>query len=107
VETAIYRIVQEALTNVARHAEVQQVTVQMLVDSSVTVLIEDGGRGFDVAEALAAHASAGLSGMRERVELLGGQFTLESRSGKGTRVIAEIPLGNFGQEQPEQAGQNQ
>jgi PAS domain S-box-containing protein len=114
LETAIYRIVQEALTNVARHAEVRQVTVQLLVDSNVTVLIEDAGKGFDVAEAMAAHVSAGLSGMRERIEMLGGQLTLESQSGEGTRVLAEIPLDSFRQEvlendiedQPEQAGQD-
>jgi PAS domain S-box-containing protein len=103
VETALYRIVQEALTNVARHAGVQQATVQVLVDGSVTVLVEDMGKGFDVKEALARHTSTGLSGMRERVELLGGQLTIESQpesrvpgvSQGGTKVIAEIPLEDF------------
>jgi PAS domain S-box-containing protein len=98
VETAIYRIVQEALTNVARHADVQQVTVQLMVDSTVTLLIEEAGKGFDVDEALARHTSAGLSGMRERVELLGGQFTIEAEIDKGTRIMAEIPLDDFQQE---------
>jgi PAS domain S-box-containing protein len=96
IETAVYRIVQEALTNVARHAGVKQVTVQVLVDELVTILIEDTGRGFDVEEVLKTHTT-GLSGMRERVELLGGQFTTESRPGEGTRIIAEIPVSNSSQ----------
>ena len=92
VETAVYRIVQEALTNVARHAGVRQVTVQVLSDGNVTALIEDVGRGFDVGEALARHTSTGLSGMRERVELLGGQIMIESSPGSGTRIMADIPF---------------
>ena len=96
IETAVYRIVQEALTNVARHAGVKQATVQVLVNAFVTILIEDTGRGFDVESVLRTHTT-GLSGMRERVELLGGQFTIESRPGEGTRVIAEIPVSSSSQ----------
>jgi signal transduction histidine kinase len=92
IETAVYRIVQEALTNVARHAETPQVNVQILADGLVTVLIEDAGKGFDVEAVLARHASTGVSGMRERVELLGGEFLIESQPGGGTRVLVEIPL---------------
>ncbi|HKP53941.1 MAG TPA: PAS domain-containing protein [Chloroflexia bacterium] len=92
VETAVYRIIQEALTNVARHASTKQVTVQILSDGNLIVLVEDAGKGFDVGEVLARHSSTGILGMRERVELLGGQFTLESAPGAGARVIAEIPL---------------
>jgi signal transduction histidine kinase len=114
VETAIYRIIQEALTNVARHADVQHVTVQIMVargpvqaaESSrprghpahtplagnVTVLIEDLGNGFDLSKVLAGHTSTGLSGMRERAELLGGQLIIESHPGAGTRIMAEMPL---------------
>jgi signal transduction histidine kinase len=93
----VYRIVQEALTNVARHAGVKQATVQVLVDGLVIILIEDTGRGFDVEEVLRTHTTTGLSGMRERVELLGGQFTIESRPGEGTRVLAEIPVSSSSQ----------
>jgi PAS domain S-box-containing protein len=92
IETAVYRIVQEALTNVARHAETTQVNVQILADGQVTVLIEDAGKGFDVGAVLAHHASTGVSGMRERAELLSGEFLIESQPGEGTRVLVEIPL---------------
>lgn len=95
VETAVYRIVQEALTNVARHAKTHQATVQILVNAGATVLIEDAGQGFDLGAALARHASTGLSGMRERAERLGGQLIIESAPGGGTRVLAEIPLETF------------
>jgi PAS domain S-box-containing protein len=93
VETAAYRIIQEALTNVARHAGAPEATVHVGVDDGrLSVQIDDAGAGFDVSAALAAPASSGLSGMRERVELLGGELTIESAPGAGTQVTAEIPL---------------
>jgi PAS domain S-box-containing protein len=93
IETAAYRIVQEALTNVARHARVRDVTVRSWSDaSSLSVQIVDQGRGFDARAALAAGASSGMAGMRERVLLLAGQFAVESTPGEGTRVSAELPL---------------
>ncbi len=94
VETAAYRIVQEALTNVARHAKVGEVTVRAWAgEEMLGVQIEDRGVGFDVAAALAAHASTGLAGMHERVSLLGGRLTVESTPGNGTHVTAEFSLG--------------
>jgi PAS domain S-box-containing protein len=93
VETAAYRIVQEALTNVARHAGVTRVTVTLWADSAVlSVQIEDSGRGFDPTRARAGHVSSGLAGMRERATLLGGQFTVETAPGAGTQITAELPL---------------
>jgi signal transduction histidine kinase len=93
LETAIFRIVQEALTNVARHAHVPQVTVRLWIDlERIGVQVADEGPGFDVAAALAARASTGLAGMRERAELIGGEFTLESNLGHGTRLTVELPL---------------
>lgn len=93
VETAAYRIVQEALTNVARHAGVQEVYVNVWADAGIlSVEIEDHGAGFDAAAALAANLSSGLAGMGERARLLGGGLTLESNVGDGTRVIAHLPL---------------
>ena len=93
LETAVFRIVQEALTNVARHAGVQEVAVRLWTDDqSLRVQVEDKGAGFDAVKALAACVSNGLSGMRERAELLGGEFTLESEIGAGTRLTVELPL---------------
>jgi signal transduction histidine kinase len=94
VETAAYRIAQEALTNVARHAQVNEVTVRLwAVQEMLGLEIEDHGVGFDAASVLATHSSSGISGMRERAFLLGGQFTVESAPGKGTRITVELPFG--------------
>ncbi len=93
VETAAYRIVQEALTNVARHAGVREVWVRLWADEqTLGVQIEDRGTGFDPKAALAAGATTGLAGMRERAVLLGGQLRVESAPLAGTRVRAELPL---------------
>jgi signal transduction histidine kinase len=90
-ETAIYRIVQESLTNVALHA--QATLVDVLVgrrNDTVIVTIEDNGVGFLPADSM-VEDQLGLFGMRERVQMLKGRFTLESSPGKGTTVSAEIP----------------
>jgi PAS domain S-box-containing protein len=93
VETAAYRIVQESLTNVARHARVAQATVWIWATSNVLrIQIEDRGRGFDFETALRAPEFSGLVGMQERLVLLGGHLTVESRPARGTQIIAEIPL---------------
>jgi len=97
IETAAYRIVQEALSNVARHARTPEVTVRIHVGSeAVDVQVEDKGVGFDPGAVLAADASIGLAGMRERAQLLGGHLTVESAPGAGTTVKAELPLGDTG-----------
>lgn len=93
LETAIFRIAQEALTNVARHARVTEVAVRLWVDAErVGLQVEDKGAGMDAEAALATRNSTGLSGMKERAELLGGEFTLESQPGQGTRLTVELPL---------------
>jgi len=93
VETAAYRIVQEALTNVARHAGVSEVTVRLWADRDVLgVQVKDRGSGFDPEAALDGGTSSGLSGMHERVVFLGGQLTIESAPGAGARLMAEFPL---------------
>jgi PAS domain S-box-containing protein len=99
VETAAYRIVQEALTNVARHANVDKVTVRLWAEQdTLNVQIADQGAGFDLEQAM-AEESSGLVGMRERAVLLGGELTIESTPGAGTRLMAELPLEDR-QEQP-------
>ena len=93
LETAAYRIVQEALTNVARHADVREATVRVWTnDHTLSVQVTDLGRGFDAQAARAAGTSGGLSGLYERGALLGGRLTVESAAGRGTRISAELPL---------------
>jgi PAS domain S-box-containing protein len=93
VETALYRVAQEALTNVARHAGCRDATVRAWRnDYGLHLQVEDAGAGFDAEEALAAGTAGGLSGMRDRVLLLGGRFALESGPGAGARVWCELPL---------------
>jgi PAS domain S-box-containing protein len=92
-ETAIYRIVQEALTNVVRHAKVSEVTVRIWLDEKMLgVQVEDHGIGFNSEALLNTGTSSGLAGMRERAVLLGGQFTIETSPGAGTRLTAELPI---------------
>ncbi|HLY63980.1 MAG TPA: sensor histidine kinase, partial [Chloroflexota bacterium] len=92
VEIAAYRIVQEALTNVARHAGVAEAEVRLWCkDGRLQVEVCDGGAGFDPA-APRHQPSTGLSGLQERAELLGGHILIESAPGQGTRVAASLPL---------------
>jgi PAS domain S-box-containing protein len=99
VETAAFRIVQEALTNVARHARVPSAMVRLWSDPNrLGVQIEDYGIGFDPQTASAA--SSGLAGMRERVSALKGHLTIDSAPGSGTRITVEWPLGPKGGETP-------
>ncbi len=93
LETAAFRIVQEALTNIARHSEASEAMVRIWVnENGLTVEVEDKGKGFDAQAALAAGQSSGLPGMRERASLLGGNFSIESSIGGGTRLTAEWNL---------------
>jgi two-component system sensor histidine kinase UhpB len=92
IETAAYRIVQETLTNVARHAKTDKVAVEIHADEDLVRLrIKDEGIGFDPRD-LPAERSGGLTGMRERAIMLGGQLRLESAARLGTTLTAEIPL---------------
>jgi signal transduction histidine kinase len=94
IETAAYRIAQEALTNVARHARSNEAIVRVWAgQETLRVQIEDHGIGFDPEALIATGATSGLAGMRERAELLRGQLIVESRLGNGTRLTAELPLG--------------
>jgi signal transduction histidine kinase len=91
VETTLYRIVQEALTNIVKHAEASRVSILLVRRSgSATVVIEDDGQGFDPAEL--REEGMGIIGMRERVELHEGRLTVESAPGSGTTLVAEVPL---------------
>ncbi|MGZ5444426.1 MAG: HAMP domain-containing protein [Thermoanaerobaculia bacterium] len=89
----LYRIAQEGLANVIRHAEATEVEVSLAVEDDTAVLeIGDNGKGMS-REQIASSQSLGLLGMRERAELLGGSVAIDSRPGEGTRVRATLPLG--------------
>ena len=91
VETTIYRIVQEALTNVVKHAGATKVSILLVRrDATVTVVVEDDGSGFDPATV--RDDSLGLAGMRERAELHDGRMTVETSPGAGTTLRVEVPL---------------
>ncbi len=95
IETAIYRIVQEALTNVLKHARARHVSVILeQYPHQIRVIVEDDGQGFDADTHAAAQAagSIGLLGMHERVALLGGVLTIESEPGEGTTLFLLIPI---------------
>ncbi|HEX9118251.1 MAG TPA: sensor histidine kinase, partial [Anaerolineae bacterium] len=97
VEITVYRVVQEALTNIARHAQASHVDVLLEKRDSdggeprVLAIIEDDGVGFDPVEA-AQRGRLGVFGMEERAQVLGGSFQVESMPGAGTTVFVEIPI---------------
>lgn len=96
IETALFRIVQEATTNTVRHAHARSASISLeFEESSVAVHIEDDGRGFDpneVAKAKDSGRGLGLLSMKERVEHLGGVLSIMSEPGKGTQIQIEIPV---------------
>jgi len=90
VETAVYRIVQEATTNAVKHAGVDRIAVTVRdEDDGATILVVDDGKGFDPN---ASSEGFGLVGMRERVESLGGRLTIESSPGAGTKLYVRLPV---------------
>lgn len=94
-ETVLFRVVQEALTNIRRHAQATQVTLNLTNDhSSVRLEIIDNGVGFDPQQPPRHEPGSGLGlpGMRERVALVNGRLEIESSPGKGTRIVVELPL---------------
>jgi signal transduction histidine kinase len=93
IEIAAYRIIQEALTNVARYAKVSEVRVNVTADAeNLSLEVVDHGQGFLPETALALGASSGLTGMRERANLLGGTLTVHSAPDSGARLAALLPL---------------
>ena len=100
LEIALFRLVQEAVTNALRHAEPKRLSVRIgRTNGTLGLRIEDDGRGFGGPEALARAAHdghVGVVGMRERVRALGGTFRIHSEPGKGTSIEVELPLGQPG-----------
>jgi len=94
--TVVYRVAQEALTNVVRHANARHATVRILkIPGAIRLEVHDDGKSFPAARLLAARQGGrlGLVGMRERVEMVGGRFIIASAPGEGTTVTAEVPFG--------------
>jgi two-component system sensor histidine kinase DegS len=95
-ELLLFRIVQEALRNIAKHAEATMAEVEVKFDEDrIAVTISDNGKGFEPPESLGAltpTGKLGLAGMQERVQLLGGRLKLESKPGKGTKIFVEAPV---------------
>jgi signal transduction histidine kinase len=90
IETTLYRLVQEALTNVLKHADAGRVRVSLTREADgVTAVVQDDGAGFD---APGPNGGLGLTGIRERLGIVGGRLTIDSASGRGTTLLAEVPL---------------
>lgn len=95
IRTVLYRVAQEALNNVARHAQATNAEVNIQkVDGAVCMTVKDNGKGFQKELLLSANKSKrlGLLGMRERLEMIGGNFSVSSTLGKGTTLLAQVPL---------------
>jgi two-component system NarL family sensor kinase len=91
IEAGLYRIAQEALTNVVRHAEARRLTIALTVlPEQATLTIEDDGRGFEPAQI--PKGRFGLIGLNERARLLGGHLKVQSSPGKGARLKVTVPL---------------
>ena len=97
IELVLYRVVQEALTNAAKHATPQEVRVDLArAQDEVVAAIEDDGTGFDVEEMMRSRERGlGLFGMQERLALVGGQLVIDSAPGRGTRINARVPVAGF------------
>lgn len=93
IESGLYRIAQEALTNIHLHAHAQHVRLALsILPDQVTLMIHDDGQGFDPEQIPPGHF--GLIGLNERARLMGGAFTLESTPGGGTKIVVQVPLSN-------------
>jgi signal transduction histidine kinase len=107
--TVLYRVAQEALTNVARHAKASRVEVNIQKQNSGACMeIKDDGRSFEVERGMRARGNKrlGLLGMRERVEMIGGTFCVKSAPGQGTTVRVEIPFANPKKPTPRKSRRN-
>jgi two-component system, NarL family, sensor histidine kinase UhpB len=93
IQTALFRVFQEALTNIMRHSEATEVRIQLRKDpgKGVRLRVDDNGKGIPKAAVSDAN-SLGILGMRERISLLGGHFRIEGKPGKGTSIVVSIPV---------------
>jgi PAS domain S-box-containing protein len=104
IETVVFRVAQESLTNIRKHAQTTRAHMELdRLGSELRLSVEDWGCGFDSAmlgDSAGLGEHIGLRGMRERIALLGGQWSIDSRPGHGTRVVAIIPLSNIDKGDP-------
>ena len=95
-ETVLFRITQEALTNVAKHANASHATVRLVIQPTrISLSIQDDGRGFNLDDALrgdSSHTGWGLIGIQERASLIGGEYAIDSKPGHGTHIQVQVPL---------------
>lgn len=106
VEVALFRLIQESLNNVVKHAAATRAEVAVhFLPGAVSVEVADNGRGFDPASIGEGHF--GIFGMRERVQLLKGQFALDSQPGKGTSVRFTVPIRSAAQIRPKESGRGE
>ncbi|MBI3980076.1 MAG: HAMP domain-containing protein [Chloroflexi bacterium] len=104
LETVVYRVVQEAINNVARHSGASRARIEFqFTDSTLIATVRDDGRGFEV-EGLAEKPGVGLQGMEERASLVGGKLLVESQPGRGTLVRVEVPLTATGERDGQENG---
>ena len=105
VELTLYRIVQEALTNVAKHSRASEVIIHLSKKDSTAILsVRDNGIGFDAEKALSVPKGVGLFNIKERVNLLGGRFDVISRAKKGTTLTINIPFSEVNNEEGQTTG---
>jgi signal transduction histidine kinase len=92
MKTALFRIFQESLTNVARHSKAKKVTVTLQIENGTVCLsVDDNGVGFEIQNKIGT-GTLGIMGMQERTSMMGGTYEISGKPGKGTRVVVTIPL---------------
>lgn len=95
VETVLFRVLQELINNIIKHAQTTEVSIQLIRhETELTILIEDNGIGFDVEKILGKEGGIGLKNIQSRVTFLNGEVYFDSHINKGTTVTIEIPLNN-------------
>lgn len=94
-EVALFRLIQESVQNALKHADAREIKVKLdITKTKISVLIKDDGKGFDLEQR--KDESFGIIGMRERVDLLAGTLSIDSKIGKGTTVLIQVPMGDMG-----------